>query len=98
MCRQAKNLYFKNKFNSNVGNMRATWNTLREALGTPKSCKNLPGYFKANGSKIRAPKDIAQGFNDFFSTIGTNLDKDLKIGNYCYKDFLSQSKSRFHFR
>ena len=35
-CRQAKNKFFRDKFKESEGNMRATWATLREAMGTPK--------------------------------------------------------------
>ena len=74
LCRQAKFTYFKNKFSENEGNIRNTWATLREAMGTPKKCSSLPGYFKDKGKTLRDNFDIANGFNKFFSTIGSNLD------------------------
>ena len=37
LCRQAKFTYFKNKFSENEGNIRNTWATLRDAMGTPKN-------------------------------------------------------------
>ena len=54
LCRWAKVLYFRNKFNDAAGNMRATWDSLREALNTPKSCNKLPGYFKDKGKKVKS--------------------------------------------
>ena len=56
-------------------------------MGTPKKC-SLTGYFKEKGKKLRDNFDIANGFNRFFSTIGSNLDNDLKKGNKCFKSSL----------
>ena len=97
-CRQAKNKFFKDKFKEVEGNMRATWATLREAMGTPRKCSKLPGYFKAGANKIRTDSDIAEGFNKFFSTIGSNLDKELRSSSKCYKDYLTSTNSSFNFR
>ena len=68
---------------------------MREAIGTPKKCNNLPGYFKAGDLKIKTEKDIAEGFNLFFSTVGTKLNRDLKKGEKSYKSYLRQATSRF---
>ena len=76
--------------------MRENWAVIREAIGSPSKCGNLPGYFKVGGKKIRDDKDIAKGFNDFFSTIGTKLDSELSQGSKGYKEYLNKNiKSRF---
>ena len=68
LCRQAKINYFNNKFASAGKNMKECWETIREVIGSPKRCQNLPGYFKVGGSKIRTDSEIAEGFNNFFPT------------------------------
>ena len=50
--------------------MKQCWNLIREVIGTPKKCAKLPGYFKDGSKKVRSDKEIASGFNKFFSTIG----------------------------
>ena len=85
------NKYFRDKFLENDGNTRATWATLRKAVGTPKKCSKLPRYFKVRDKKVKSDNKIAVGFNNFLFTIGSNLDRDLSNGNNCFKDYLTCS-------
>ena len=77
LCRSAKTLYYKNKFEANLNSIKGTWMTIKEALGNTKST-NMPGYFMLDGKNIRTDVEIANGFNEFFSTIGLKLDKKLR--------------------
>ena len=42
-------------------------------MGNKKCRDNIPDYFKHNGEIISGPKNIANGFNDFFTKIGPEL-------------------------
>ena len=78
--------------------MKKGWETIREALESPKKTNTLPGFFYKGGKKIRGDLNIAEGFNDFFANIGVKLDKLLPHGTKEYGDFLGiQPKCRFKF-
>ena len=79
LCRLAKINYYQAKIEAAGNDMRINWNIIKEAIGTPKKCTSLPGYFKSKDKKIRGDKEIAEGFNDFFSSIGKNLMKLWKL-------------------
>ena len=55
-------------------------------------------FFKDRETKVRSSEEIAKGFNNYFATIGSNLDKELKVGHKSYRDYITQSKCRFHFK
>ena len=86
ICRAAKIMYYKNQFDLASNNMKRSWSLIREVLGSPKKCQKLPGYFSKGTQKLTTPKDIAHGFNEFFSTIGSDLDSKLKDGKCNFKD------------
>ena len=99
LCKQAKILHYNNKFKAAGSNMKECWSIIREVIGSPKKCQNLPGYFKNGVKKLRSDIDIVKGFNEFFSSIGYKLDNELKEGKSCYKEYLRGNiKSRFKFR
>ena len=99
LCRKAKIKHWFDKFQTAGNNMKARWESIREAIGTPKKCSTLPGYFSHNGSKLRGDENIAEGFNNFFSTIGSKLDSELSESKIGYQGYLKGNiKSRFKFR
>ena len=45
--------------------------------------------------KFTKPKDIAEGFNTFFSNIGPNLDEEIDTAESNFKDYLDKTISEF---
>ena len=90
LCQKAKILHYHNKFREAGNNMREGWSIIRDALGTPRKGGNLPGFFKEGKNKVRNDRDIANGFNTFFSTIGTKLDTSLNQSNTGHKHYLNK--------
>ena len=43
--RKAKVSYYSKKFSDFSDNMKGTWNTIREVLGTQKRKENIPDFF-----------------------------------------------------
>lgn len=78
LIRKAKYNYYENKFNLFSKDIKNTWSTIREVLGTHKKRESIPQFFKVNNSIIEGTKEIANGFNTFFSNIGSELSN--KIG------------------
>ena len=88
LIRIAKRNYFDSKFKEFVRDIKKTWDTVREAIGTKKSNVKLPEYFNLGNCKIRDSKDIANGFNDFFSSIGSELAEQIITTNKDFREFM----------
>jgi len=79
--RNAKKLYYQGLIEKNKGNSKRTWQILNEMLGREnhKSC-----YVKSlnvNGSLLTDEQQIASGLNEFFTSIGANLEQTIPISN-----------------
>ena len=55
--------YYKTKFEEYSTNMRKTWDTIRDVIGSKKRKENIPDYFKEKGALITGSIEIAKGFN-----------------------------------
>ena len=77
VLREAKRLHFKNLFNESRGNGKETWKVLREALNSKNSPTELPDTFVDDDNKTYMDKDIANGFNNYFVSIGQSLEEKM---------------------
>ena len=79
-----KNSYFQRKFTINS---RDTWKTLNCLILCKKTSKDVT--LSHNGSPIRNPPAIAEVFNNYFSNIASNLDRDIPHSNISPLYFLA---------
>ena len=73
LLRKAKHCHYNDKFEEYSGNLRKTWETIRELIGKNKNKIYIPDFFRNGDVTISGDKNIADGFNDFFSSIGPEL-------------------------
>ena len=65
--------YFK-QFDLKIENIKQPWTLICDVIGSrSKKRENLPSSFKQNQNIFKNPKDITDGFNDFFVGIGPQL-------------------------
>ena len=88
--RKAKLLYYDAKFKEYSHNLRKTWETLREILGIQKNRINILDFFRHGGQTIEGSKNIADGFNDFFSNIGPELANHIQPSTTEFSSFLGK--------
>lgn len=86
--RTAKHSYYRDKFEEYSGNMKKTWETIREVLGTQKHREDIPDFFQTKGKIITGSSNIAEGFNDFFSGIGPELADKIEPSGVNFGDYL----------
>ena len=80
-----KEAYYKNHFQENRKNSRALWSGINEIIYSKKSSKTIPpSSISVEGKTISDPQNIAENFNNFFTSIGKNIQK---------KIFLTSSKA-----
>ena len=92
--RQAKRDYFSIKISAEKQNPKAAWKTINTLLGRhyqPSKVNEL----NINDMKFTKPKDIAEGFNTFFSNIGPNLAEEIDTAESNFKDYLDKTISEF---
>ena len=87
--RQAKSQYHQDQFEKkNRSNIRRVWWTIKYILSKHKRKSDFPHHYIVNNRKISDAKQIADHFNIFFASVGTNLSKNiaqpegLKISKY----------------
>ena len=96
--RNAKKMYYFKQFDLKKDNIKQTWTLIRDVIGTQsKKRENLPLFFKQNQSILNNPKDIADGFNDFFVGIGPQLAAEVGPANKSYKSYMKDSGTAFNF-
>ena len=75
----AKSWYYFKTFTVQKNDIKKNWSTINKTLNRSKNKSDLPNEFLLGNRTITDPKEIANSFNIFFSTIGTNLS--LNVNN-----------------
>ena len=82
--------YYKNKFNELNGNIRETWKIINNILrgNRRKSVKTIRKLV-CNNVTYDSETDIANIFNNYFSTIGKNIAESVENSNKNVLDYFS---------
>jgi hypothetical protein len=76
VLRGAKKLYFTSKLETNAGNPKKTWETLNEILGKSRKTDKIE-KININGTHCSNPTEIANHFNNFFTSIGQQISDNV---------------------
>ena len=76
ILRISKKMYFDSNFEIHKKNPKKTWDLLKEAASLNKSNDQIEEII-VNNETITDPCKIADSFNDFFSSIGTNISESI---------------------
>ena len=71
--RNAEIKYFSKEIDVNISDTNKTWQILRQIIGIGKSKVSNSHNFCINGNSVNNSLEIANAFNDFFTTIGPLL-------------------------
>ena len=82
----AINNYFQRKFTECSINSRDTWKTLNSLIRYKNNSKDV--LLNHNGSTVSAPSAIAEVFNNYFSNVASNLDRNIPYSNISPLNFL----------
>ena len=85
--KKAKELYYKRALDENEGNSRKTWRIIKE-LTSRKTNNCYIKEVKSNGNSIYSPPELADAFNDPFSSTGLKL---------CQPDLFNNGPSHLHY-
>ena len=94
MRKLLKKQYFEERFEECIGDLRATWEVLGEAM-SGKRRKNKEAvcrYFTSNGEVITEGQKIAKGFCNFYCQVGPKLAAQVpKERNRVFSDFMGEA-------
>ena len=74
--KKAKRKYYSEYFEANLNNMKKTWKGIKHIINI--NHKAGPQLFY-KGMQINTNEDMANTFNEFFTEIGPQLDKEIPV-------------------
>ena len=96
VCRESIRRFYNNRLQQAGTNGREIWSIINE-VSDRKCCKHkMPGTFKDCGKVITGEKDIANGFNKYFASIGTDMANSLPTADGYKKYLRPNTHSLFH--
>jgi len=87
--RIAKRLYLDRKFTENKSNIKQTWKILNNIMNKRKHKSLSNTVFNCGNREVSDPLETANGFCQYFSNIGPNLDKHIPASSISPKMYLS---------
>ena len=88
--KKAKKIYYNQYFEDNKNNIKKTWIGIKSIINTKNEISPKTSQLYVNGNIIDDPKCIANSYNNFFTNVGFNIDKDIPIINKSPESFLKQ--------
>ena len=89
--RKAEKNYLAAKFEQAKSDLRETWKIIKDVINKKPTDSLITDSFKFENKIITNPEDISNEFNDFFVTIGPNLDAKIDPPQVNFETFLSKS-------
>ena len=70
--------YYYSCSNKYKKDIKKTWQTINDIMHRKINSTSNPEYFEQNRIKIHDKRDIANGFNQYFTNIGQKLAEDIQ--------------------
>jgi hypothetical protein len=87
--RQAKFDYFSNMFNKYKHDSKNSWKLINSLISSAKNKRDIVQFFIVNGVKESNEVEIANHFNDFFSSIGMTQASNIPQTQNSFAKYLS---------
>ena len=91
--KKAKREYYRTFFEENLNDMKQTWKGIKEIININNKTQTQISQLVYQGKPLNDNKDMANAFNEFFTNVGTDLDKEIPKANI-KKDSTTYLKSR----
>ena len=75
--KKAKKEYYKNFFETNLSNMKKTWQGIKEIINLNNNNGPKVSQLNYQGKQFNTNDGMANAFNDFFTEVGPKLDKEI---------------------
>ena len=91
--RDLKSKYYFELLNEYKHNIRKTWSIMKKVIGKENDKTSITSKFNMEGKEISDPKEIANGFCEYFTNIGKNLAARIKTPDTDHSYFLKKVQS-----
>ena len=91
-----KQLYYSNLLYKYKHNPKESWRTINRILGRGHN-KSSISSIRQNDNIISGSNEIAETFNEYFSTIGDKIANSVDSGNTHFSSYISKSSTTFEF-
>ena len=92
--RQSKQTYYQRYFEHNKKDSKTIWQGIHEIISSRKNKNNgNVSAIIADDNTVTDPIEIAQNFNNFFTSIGPNLQKKIPPTKKNFTDYLKKPNS-----
>ena len=89
ITRASKKNYYQNYFSKHKEDLKKTWEGIREIINIKSKNNDHPTCITHNNKNITDPTDIADTFNDYYTSIAENILAKRKFnGHKSFKDYL----------
>ncbi|XP_065684380.1 uncharacterized protein LOC136096739 [Hydra vulgaris] len=97
--KNSKKNFYSNKIKNSNGNIKKTWDIIKEIIGT-KHCKSncLPVQIVIDNNEYNDYNVISEKFNSFFVNIGPNLASKIHCPNNSFETYLTSVNSELIFK
>ena len=89
LCRQSKNIHYQKFFTENSWNAKNTWKGIKSIININSTMKTEPTSLMVNNDLISDPKEIANTFNNHFSTIAKELQGNIYHNGQDFTKYLT---------
>ena len=89
VIRQSRKRFLDDYFSKNITNIKNTWKGIKSLIKINNSNRGQPSSLMVNNKLISEPKQVAETFNEYFSSIADKLQNKIK---HVDKDFSSYLK------
>ena len=90
----SKKLHYSNLLNDSFGNSKRTWDTMKEIIGKVKTNTNqLPKQLNYKSELLFNKVKIAESFNDFFVSVGSDLASKIPAPSRDFNSFLDECET-----
>ena len=100
LIRQQKRPHYNNQFKQNSDNIKATWKTIKDILHKNRKSNHHPSTFLDKEQKFTTPQSLADGLNNFFTSVGSDLANSINTeGMPDFTSYLGDPRpERFNFQ
>ena len=91
LCRESKKNHYQTYFSENVNNIKNTWKGIKQVININNKSNNQPSSLLVGNKLINEPKEIADNFNIYFSSIAEKLQGRIHHTGQDFSKYLTNS-------
>ena len=77
LCRESKKNHFRKFFTENANNAKNTWQGIKSIINIRNNSKSVPTSLLVDNKMVSHPTEIANNFNNYFSSIAKKLQDNI---------------------